>query len=69
MVQADLLSIQLLHDAGNEGISGGTYSGEVFFLTFLDSLYILEGYSSFGYLRSFTCSIEIFGESSEFLSH
>ena len=30
MVQADLLSIQLLHDAGDEGLSDGTYSGEVF---------------------------------------
>ena len=28
--QADLLSIQLLHDAGDEGLSDGTYSGEVF---------------------------------------
>ena len=35
MVQADLLSIQLLHDAGDEGLSDGTYSGEVFSLPLL----------------------------------
>ena len=28
-LQADLLSIQLLHDAGDEGLNDGTYSGEV----------------------------------------
>ena len=33
--QADLLSIQLLHDAGDEGLSDGTYSGEVFSVSLL----------------------------------
>ena len=35
-----------MHDAGNEGMSGGTYSGEVFDLTLLDGPHILERYSS-----------------------
>ena len=38
MVQADLLSIQLLHDAGDEGLSDGTYSGEVFSVPLLTVL-------------------------------
>ena len=46
LVQADMLSIQLLHDAGIEGVSGGTHSGEVFFSFLLDGPYILERYSS-----------------------
>ena len=33
--QADLLSIQLLHDAGDEGLSDGTYSGEVILVPLL----------------------------------
>ena len=35
-----------MHDAGNEGMSGGTYSGEVFDLTLLDGPPIPERDSS-----------------------
>ena len=41
--QADLLSIQLLHDAGDEGLSDGTYSGEVFSVPLL---IVLECFSN-----------------------